>query len=117
MTSRSAFTVLLWSVGLQATQALAAGSSDDALAKVDQMHRELNGTCSYPVLEAYRENREVLCLVEALRKRCNKIDDCHVYCIGQGVGQSIGGGCAHLCNYGLKEDWRLPDGAQACLKN
>lgn len=109
--------VLLWAVGCLAPLALSANSSDDAFAKIDQMRRDLNGSCSYSVLEEYRENRELLCQLDALRKRCNKIDDCYVYCIGRNVGESIGGGCTHLCNYRLKVDWSPPESAKACLKN
>jgi hypothetical protein len=111
---KTTLTILLCAAGLHAFWVNASEITEDPFAKVDRMRRELNGTCSYPVIEKYRENRKLLCQLDSLRQRCNEIDDCYVYCIGQNVGEDIGGGCAHLCNYSLKKKWALPKSAKAC---
>ena len=90
--------------------------SDDRLALVTRMDQALNGSCQYSVLEKHRANGELMCVLDALRKRCSKIDDCYVYCIGNDVGVGIGGGCDHLCNYAAREEWSYPQEAQACYE-
>jgi hypothetical protein len=92
------------------------GSSDDAFARVDRMRSELNGSCNYSISEKNRNNEELLCVLNTLRSRCNKLDDCYIYCLGNDVGEEIGGGCHHLCNYGSKEHWAFPKEAKACIK-
>jgi hypothetical protein len=87
---------------------------EDPSEKVAQMERALNGSCSYPILEKNKTNKELMCALDALRARCNKIDDCYVYCAGNDVGAQIGGGCTHLCNYSLREKWQPPEGYAAC---
>lgn len=57
------------------------------------------------------------CFMRAAAKRCNKSDDCMIQCLKGGGGQSIAGGCYHIC-------WRVdpkhpsesenPPGSQAC---
>src|SRR5258708_6408102 len=71
----------------------------------ERMQQELNGTCSYPILAKIQADKDLMCALDALRARCNKIDDCYVYCIGNDVGEHIAGGCTHVCNYGLRGKW------------
>lgn len=87
----------------------------DPFAMVAKMERDLNGSCRYSVLEKVRGNSEMMCAIEALRKRCNKIDDCLVYCAGNDIGADIGGGCAHLCRY-RDERYEPSQEAIACFK-
>jgi len=108
--------VMLIGVAAAAYSAPKADKSDDTFARVDKMQRELNGSCSYPVLLKNQFDPELMCLLEVLRARCNKIDDCYVYCWGNDVGQDIGGGCAHLCNYGLRKAWEWPKGVEKCTR-
>lgn len=87
---------------------------EDSFARVDLMGSELNGSCKYSIVEKNKQNKELMCVLQLLRSRCNKIDDCYVYCIGNDVGVGIGGGCAHLCNYALRAKWDPPKGMDAC---
>ncbi len=96
------------------TAKAAEAKPEDALMRIDQMARALNGSCSYPMLEKNRQNKELVCMLDTLRNRCNKIDDCYVYCIGNDVGVAVGGGCTHLCNYSLREQWDPPKTMEAC---
>ena len=105
-------TALLITAWLSSTH---AATHDEFLARVNKMHRELNGSCRYPILEKNKQAKETMCVLDALRARCNKIDDCYVYCIGNDVGVEVGGGCAHLCNYGLRAEWEAPKGMEACM--
>lgn len=88
-----------------------------ARTKARTMFHELNGTCNYPILDEFVSNPEFLCKIDSLKRRCNKIDDCYVYCYSNAVGEQIGGGCAHLCNYGLKEEWSPPADFKSCKKS
>lgn len=110
--------VIIWllvSLGFSATYA-AESNSDEAFARIDRMHRELNGTCKYAILDKNKQNKELMCVLDLLRSRCNKIDDCYVYCHGNDVGVDIGGGCDHLCNYGSRAKWEPPKGIEACQR-
>ena len=91
-----------------------AADFDEPFARVDRMNQDLNGSCRYPILERNRRDQETMCILDSLRRRCNKIDDCYVYCIGNDVGIGIGGGCAHLCNYALRTKWEPPRDIQVC---
>src|SRR4051812_34719159 len=82
-----------------------ATPADDTSDRISRMERELNGSCSYSISERSLKEPGLVCYLEKLRARCNKIDDCYVYCIGNNVGENVGGGCAHLCNYALREKW------------
>ena len=84
---------------------------------VDRMFRELNGTCDYPVLEKYRRDKQFICQLGELKSRCNKIDDCYVYCLGNDIGNDVGGGCTHLCNYALRKEWNAPESIKKCTAN
>jgi len=81
---------------------------------VDKMFHELNGSCDYPILEKYKRDEKLMCRRNSLKDRCNKIDDCYVYCYGNDVGTDIGGGCVHLCNYGLRNEWSSPESMDKC---
>ncbi len=87
-----------------------------APSSVDLMDRALNGSCRYPIMEKNPRDDRLTCTIDALRNRCNKIDDCYVYCLGNDVGANIGGGCDHLCNYGLRKDWSPPKEIEMCAK-
>jgi len=89
---------------------------DETSELINRMNRELNGSCNYSVAARNKTNSEMMCVLDRLRSRCNKIDDCYVYCIGNDVGAEVGGGCAHLCNYALREKWEPPEGVQTCQK-
>ena len=106
----SLVTILVVSLAVHAE----APKREESFDRVARMERELNGSCNYGVSPATQFNKPLLCTLDALRKRCNKIDDCYVYCLGNDVGENIGGGCAHLCNYGLRQEWSLPPEARAC---
>jgi len=88
----------------------------DPFPKVDKMHKELNGSCNYPILDKYKSDTKFNCQLNVIKKRCNKIDDCYVYCYSNDVGEGIGGGCAHLCNYALKNEWNPPSEISRCEK-
>jgi hypothetical protein len=95
-------------------------STDVSSAEVPQdpivrMEQSLNGSCNYPVLDTVKSDKRLMCELEALRSRCNQIDDCYVYCIGKDVGKDVGGGCAHLCNYGLRKEWAPPTAVLKCI--
>ncbi|MCP4978465.1 MAG: hypothetical protein GY931_20150 [Maribacter sp.] len=66
--------------------------------KISKMHKSLNGSCTYSMLEKYQKDKEMQCLVNSLKLRCNAIDDCYTYCLSKNIGKNVGGGCAHLCN-------------------
>ena len=78
------------------------------------MFAELDGSCDYPILEKYQQDPAMVCRLESLKARCNKIDDCYVYCVGNDVGEAIGGGCGHLCNYRHLEAWNPPGSIKDC---
>lgn len=88
-----------------------------SLSSVDLMDRALNGSCRYPIMEKNQRDEKLTCALNALRNRCNEIDDCYVYCLGNDVGVNVGGGCEHLCNYGLRKPWSPPKGIEACTRN
>ena len=78
------------------------------------MNKDLNGSCDYTLLAVEADDEPLICYLTALKERCNSIDDCLVYCIGNNVGYGIGGGCAHLCNYGWRKEWTDPESAKNC---
>ena len=80
------------------------------------MYKNLDGTCNYPILKEHKYNPKFMCKINALKERCNKIDDCYVYCYSNDVGVRIGGGCTHLCNYSLKKEHTSPKGFKECTK-
>ena len=110
----AAVALLIAACASQATAPITLGTAEDSFARVNRMFEELDGKCRYPVMERHQANRELVCQLDALRQRCNKIDDCYVYCIGRDVGEGIGGGCVHLCNYRLLEEWAPPESAKKC---
>ena len=89
-------------------------SEESGFDEVGKMYHELNGSCDYPVLEKYKHDEKLMCQLNALKARCNKIDDCYVYCYGNDVGKDIGGGCVHLCNYALRHEWSSPESMEKC---
>ena len=55
-----------------------------------------------------------LCEVAAFRARCTALDDCYVSCISSPMGVFSGGGCGHVCTFGLHPGAPHPDGVDAC---
>ncbi len=86
----------------------------DPFDKVDLMGERLDGSCNYPILEKHKKDEDLMCRLDSLSSRCNKVDDCYVYCVGNDVGENIGGGCAHLCNYGNLKAWNPPRSIKQC---
>jgi hypothetical protein len=88
--------------------------SDEPFAKVKKIQTELNGSCDYQITPEHRADTEFMCQLKALKKRCNEIDDCYVYCASNDIGEDIGGGCAHLCNYANQKEWSPPSEIKSC---
>lgn len=87
---------------------------DTSEQQVIQMFLELNGKCNYGIPEQFSPYPGFACFLDKLKKRCNPIDDCYFYCISRNVGKRVGGGCAHLCNYGNRQPWTIPPDAAQC---
>lgn len=107
--------VLHGAVNIMLVGAIASDSAIDPSSKVQLMFQQLDGSCGYHVSIKYPQDRELLCWLDALRHRCNKVDDCYAYCFGRDVGEGIGGGCVHLCNPGMKQHWVPPESTMACV--
>lgn len=88
--------------------------SSNEFSKVDKMHTELNGSCDYQITTVYKTDSEFMCKLNVLKNRCNEIDDCYVYCASNDVGENVGGGCGHLCNYSNKKEWNPPSEIESC---
>ena len=89
-------------------------ADEEPVDPVEQMFAQLDGSCDYPILAKHRNNPAISCRLEVLSLRCNDIDECLVYCVGNDVGENIGGGCAHLCNYRNRQYWRPPKIMEQC---
>ena len=87
---------------------------DEKTAQLVKMKDSLNGSCSYPMLDIVSEDKRTVCAINAIRERCNKIDDCYSYCLSQNIGEGVGGGCGHLCNYSNQNEWKPPKSIMSC---
>ncbi len=54
------------------------------------------------------------CQIEELSARCTPADDCLVSCISSTQGQQVGGGCSHVCFFGLHRGESKPPGWAEC---
>jgi len=54
------------------------------------------------------------CQIEKLSARCTVADDCLVSCITSPQGHKVGGGCEHVCFYGLHPEESKPPGWGEC---
>ncbi len=88
--------------------------SGDVFSKVEKMQTELNGSCDYQINSEHKTDAEFMCQLNTLKRRCNEIDDCYIYCASNDVGEGIGGGCTHLCNYSNKNEWYPPIEIKSC---
>jgi len=81
---------------------------------IKKMRNQLNGSCSYPYLDKYDNDKPMQCYINTLKARCNKIDDCYVYCVSNDIGNNVGGGCSHICNYANQQLWVYPEKHMSC---
>lgn len=72
------------------------------------------GSCDLPIEKGVHLSDEEICALELIKERCGNLDQCFVDCYTSGEGIDVGGGCAHLCNYGWKIDWQSPEGTDVC---
>lgn len=54
------------------------------------------------------------CQIEKLADRCTPADDCLVSCITSPQGHQVGGGCSHVCFFGLHRGEPKPPGWSEC---
>jgi hypothetical protein len=54
------------------------------------------------------------CEIAAFRARCTETDDCYVSCLSSPDGIYVGGGCSHVCTYGLHTGEPRPAQLQGC---
>ena len=112
--------LLFLSLALTSVVCTACAESDKAvpvvvgIERVDRMFAELDGSCKYPVVEENKRDLTTSCVLESLKERCNEIDDCLVYCLGNDIGENIGGGCGHLCYAGSQKLWNPPESMEQC---
>ena len=83
-------------------------SAVDKTDEIVEMRSSLNGSCDYQLLDSKKRDKHAACVLSALKNRCNTIDDCYSYCFAKDVGNGIGGGCGHLCNYANLNSWAPP---------
>lgn len=55
------------------------------------------------------------CQIKKLSARCLPADDCMIQCISSRDGQSVGGGCEHVCFSGAYVQPPLPPDWKACF--
>jgi hypothetical protein len=92
-----------------------ANSLAGPLDQLATMNKALNGSCDYQVQLNHKGEKELLCIVSAIASRCeNEVDDCYSYCLLTDLNITIGGGCAHICNYGNRKKWSYPSGTENC---
>ena len=90
--------------------------ADESTEQLVKMHKELNGSCSYKPTQKLIDDTKLNCVVSKLAERCNQIDDCYTYCLATNLDETIGGGCAHACNYRNEVKWSPPKSVQQCFK-
>ncbi|WP_444916806.1 hypothetical protein [Microbulbifer sp. JMSA003] len=73
------------------------------------------GSCDLDVIDGIYVDKEDMCVIEHLEKRCKGLDQCFVGCVTGGKGVDVGGGCTHLCNYMLRKEWSVPEEALSCI--
>jgi len=88
--------------------------SVNSTEKLVKMNHELNGSCNYAPTQKLKDDKTLSCVVSKLAERCNKIDDCYSYCIATDLNETVGGGCAHICNYSNKIEWSPPQSVKLC---
>ena len=54
------------------------------------------------------------CEIDAYKSRCSALDDCYVSCLSSPEGVLVGGGCAHVCTFGLHLGAPHPETLSAC---
>ena len=73
-----------------------------------------SGSCDFPFEDSVPLTQGDVCTISFLKERCGTLDACFVDCLTSGRGIGVGGGCAHLCNYGWEIDWQPPEGVDGC---
>jgi hypothetical protein len=54
------------------------------------------------------------CEIAAFKARCTALDDCYVSCLSSAAGVFTGGGCGHVCTFGLHPGAPGPADVEAC---
>jgi hypothetical protein len=54
------------------------------------------------------------CEIAAFKARCTALDDCYVSCLSSPAGVFTGGGCGHVCTFGLHLGAPRPAAVDAC---
>lgn len=111
---------LLLIILIQSLLSLSAGAENTTPDEMDialkKMDKERNGSCNYPILDKIKKNEELMCELNVLKKRCNKVDDCFYYCFSQDIQSVFFDGCGHLCLNYSGHKWIPPKGLDACEK-
>ena len=83
----------------------------------EDLHEDEDVNCGFLIHPDVEMTDEMRCRVEALGRRCDgEIDRCFYRCGALGRGDNIGGGCAHICNRGLRKQWTHPQADTSCMR-
>ena len=71
-------------------------------------------SCAVPPEQLHRLSPRAQCYITTFQRRCNASSACMVRCISKGAGQSIGGGCWHICFAYTGLPWEEPRSLRQC---
>jgi|SRR4249919_755300 len=114
MTRRNAILVLVFTAILACLSVAVIREPTLVIPESARQHILATGSCKLPIAPGVELTSGDRCAIDLIAQRCGEMDQCFVNCFTSGRGVDVGGGCAHLCNYGRRKNWSAPDGTKEC---